>query len=133
VIILLLAIGLGLTGCAAHAPYFRLDSSLQRDIRTFNSSQYVPLIRLCDVYGIDYKWDGLVKTVTLQRKAHSVVLRAASDRMLVDGDEERLDRPAVIREGVFFVPVSFARNTLGPMLAEAPVVRKLPPAEEAKR
>ena len=101
-----------IAGCAAQAPYLRMDSSLTKDICTFNSTQYVPLVRLCDVYGLTWKWDPFIRTATIEKNG-KIVLRAGSDRILVNGSEKRLDRPVVFNESTVFVPVSFVRNGIG--------------------
>src|SRR3989338_6385000 len=47
-VIVIFILALFAAGCAAKAPYLRLDSSLEGDIRVYNDLQYVPLVRLCD-------------------------------------------------------------------------------------
>ncbi|MBI5143753.1 MAG: N-acetylmuramoyl-L-alanine amidase [Candidatus Omnitrophica bacterium] len=121
-----------LTGCAAQAPYLRLDSSLQNDIRTFDDIQYVPLIRLCEAYGLDWKWDPFIKTAAIERKGKRIILRDGSDRILVNGDEKRLDRPVLTNGGIVFVPISFIRNNLG-AIVETPSFKKLPEAGILKK
>ena len=122
----------GLTGCATQASYFRLDSSLQKDIRGFNSTQYVPLIRLCDVYGLECRWDSFIKTATLQKRSNNIVLRAGSDRVLINGMERRLEGTVIFNGGAVFVPVSFVKNNLGPMVGAVPVER-IPEAEISRK
>ena len=121
-----------LAGCATHAPYLRLDSVLQNDIRTFGGIQYLPLIRLCEAYGLEWKWDPFIKTATIERKGKRIILRDGSDRILVNGDEKRLDRPVLMNGGIVFVPISFVRNNLG-AIAEAPSFKKPPEVGIAKK
>lgn len=121
-----------LAGCATQATYLRLDSSLQKDIRTFDGIQYVSLIRLCEAYGLDWKWDPFVKTATIERRTKRITLRDGSDRILVNGDEKRLDRPVLTHGGVVFVPISFVRNNLG-SIVERPSFREMPPTEVPKK
>ncbi|MBI4974885.1 MAG: N-acetylmuramoyl-L-alanine amidase [Candidatus Omnitrophica bacterium] len=132
----ILIMGLGLilsfSGCATHAPYLRLDSVLQNDIRTFDGIQYVPLIRLCEAYGLDWKWDTFIKTAAIERKGKRIILRDGSDRILVNGDEKRLDRPVLTNGGIVFVPISFIRNNLG-AIVETPSFKKLPEAGISKK
>ncbi|MDP2912730.1 MAG: N-acetylmuramoyl-L-alanine amidase [Candidatus Omnitrophota bacterium] len=108
-------------GCATRSAYFKLDPSLQREIQSFGGAQYVPLARLCDVYGLDCKSDDLINTATIQRKSGRIVLRAGSGTILVNGAAKRLERPVVMSGGSLFVPVSFAKNVLGPIIGTAPV------------
>jgi len=111
------------SGCATHAPYFKLDSSLQKDIRTFAGGSYVPLERLCGVYGVECRWDSFIKTATLKKLSNNIVLRADSDVILFNGNLEKLERPVVFYGGTVFVPVSFARSYLGAITARAPAER----------
>jgi len=119
------------SGCATHAPYFKLDSSLAGDIRNFGGAQYLPLARLCDVYGLDYKWDSFIRTATIEKKSGRIVFRTDSDTMLLNGEKKKLDRPVVLQGGEVFVPVSFARSSLGPIIGTALSVR--PPEESTPK
>ncbi len=101
-----------LAGCAAQGPYLRLDTSLEKDIKTFNGTQYVPLAKLCDVYGLSWKWDTFTRTATIEKKG-VIVLRAGSDKLLINGTEKKLEGPVVMQAGAVFVPISFVRNGLG--------------------
>lgn len=124
-IITLFLVILFLTGCATQAPYVRLDSSLEKDIRTFDGVQYLPLIRLCNIYGLSWKWDPFIKTATIEKKGKRIILMDGSDRILVNGNEKRLDRPVLMNGGIVFVPASFVRNNLRGIV-EVPSFEKLP-------
>lgn len=108
-----------LAGCASQTPYLKLDSSLGKDIRTFEGIQYIPLVKVCDVYGINWKWDSFIKTATIEKKGKSIILMAGSDRILIGGNEKKLEKPVLLSGGAVFVPVSFVRNNLG-YIVEAP-------------
>ncbi|MFA6078577.1 MAG: N-acetylmuramoyl-L-alanine amidase [Candidatus Omnitrophota bacterium] len=101
-----------LAGCAAQGPYLKLDTSLTKDIKTINGTQYVPLAKLCDVYGLSWKWDTFTRTATIEKKG-SIVLRAGSDKLLINGSEKKLDGPVLMQAGAVLVPISFVRNGLG--------------------
>ena len=85
------ALALFIAGCAAQAPYLKLDPSLNKDVRVFNDVSYVPLPKLCDVYGIDCKWDSYIRTAVLVKNGR-IILRAGSDRILVNDSEKRLSK-----------------------------------------
>jgi len=121
-----------ISGCATQAPYFKLDSSLQKDIRNFGGVQYIPLTKLCDVYLLDCKWDSFIRTATIQKKANRIVLRADSDTILLNGEEKKIDRPVIFCGGAVFVPLSFARNNLRPMIGAIPA-EGLPKEELPKK
>ena len=131
-LIIILIVTIFLAGCATQAPHFRLDSSLQKDVRTFSGVEYVPLVRLCDVYGLDYKWDSFIKTVTIQKKSNCIVLRSGSDRILVNGVEKKLCRPIILSAGAVFIPTSFAKNMLGLIIGAAPSA-KVPEISPVKK
>jgi len=118
----LLAVGL-LAGCATRASYFRLDPSVSSDIRNIDGFQYVPLARLCEVYGLDCKWDAVVRTATITRAPDVVVLRAGSATILTNGTACSIGRPVVLSNGAVFVPLSFVRTGLASMITRpaAPV------------
>jgi N-acetylmuramoyl-L-alanine amidase len=111
-----------LSGCASRAPYLKLDSSLQKDITVFNNTQYLPLVRLCDVYGLNWKWDPYTKTATIERKGR-IVLMAGSSSMLVNGVAVELGKPVMQTGGAVYVPVSFVRQGLG-SIVESPFSAK---------
>ncbi len=102
-----------IAGCAAQAPYLRLDTSLEKDIKVFDGARYIPLIRLCDVYNVNCKWDSFTKTATLERKGKRITLRTGSERILVNDNAVTLDKPVLLSGGTVFVPVLFVRNNLG--------------------
>ena len=125
--IALLGITFFLAGCATKSAYLKMDSSLQKDLRTFSGSQYVPLIRLVEVYGLEWKWDSFTQTASIEKGTERIVLRGGSDRILVDGSEKKLEKPVLLDGGAVFVPVSFVRNNLK-AIAEAPFLAKVPEA-----
>jgi len=115
-----IALALFLAGCAAETPYLKLNPSLGQDIRNFSGTQYLPLARLCEVYGLGYKLDAFTNTATVEKGSIQIILRSGSETILSNGVEKRLDRPAILAGGAIFVPVSFARNSLGPVVGAKP-------------
>ena len=115
-IIAITMLALLVAGCAAQGPYLKMDPSLAKDVRVYDDIQYVPLIKLCETYGIDWKWDSFIRTAVLN-KSGKIVLRAGSDRILINGKESKLTRPVVFSNGTLYVPVSFVRNNLGHIVA----------------
>lgn len=101
-----------ISGCAAQSPYLKLDPSLNKDIRVFNDVQYVPLLKLCETYGIDWRWDSVLRTAVITKNGR-IVLRAGSDRILINDDGKKLSGPVVFTNGAVYVPMSFVRSDLG--------------------
>lgn len=109
-----------IAGCAAQTPYLKLDSSLQKDIRTINSYQYIPLDEVCKFYQVSCKTDNFINKAILEKGSGSILLRAGSDRIIVNGRFEKLDRPVILYSGIIFVPVSFIRNNMGSIVSIEP-------------
>ncbi|MBN2453662.1 MAG: N-acetylmuramoyl-L-alanine amidase [Candidatus Omnitrophica bacterium] len=122
-----------LAGCATRAPYVRLDPALQGAVCVINGYQYVPLVKLCDTYGISCEWDTFTKTASLKSGSTSIVLRGGSEGILVDGFERGIERPVIVSGGTVFVPVSFARNTIAPLAASAVTRRREAAPERPKK
>ena len=121
-----------LSGCAAGTHYVRLDSTLQKDVRSFDGTQYIPLVKICDAYGLDCRWDSFIRTATVKRGSKSIVLRTGSDTILVNGAKKKLDKPVILSAGAVFVPVSFVHSNLGAIAETAPV-REIPRHETPKK
>ncbi|MDP3730161.1 MAG: N-acetylmuramoyl-L-alanine amidase [Candidatus Omnitrophota bacterium] len=116
--VFIFAAALLIAGCASQAPYLKLDPSLNTDIRVYENVQYVPLIKLCEAYGIEWKWDSFIRTAVIKRKNGKIILRPGSDRILVNGEERKLGSPVIFTNGAVFVPVTFVKNDLG-LIVEA--------------
>jgi N-acetylmuramoyl-L-alanine amidase len=129
-IILIMALAFFISGCAAQAPYLRMDPVLNRDVRVFNDVQYVPLIKLCEVYGLDWKWDPFTRTAVITKNGR-IILREGSNRALINENEKKLSGPVVFTNSTVYVPTSFVRSDLGSIVLRGPVERaiKEPPAK----
>jgi len=115
-------------GCATRAPYLKFEPSLQRDLKTINGAQYVGLIRVCEAYGLEWKWDVYARTATVERRG-KIVLRPGSSQVLVNGSAARLDRPVVFSGGAVYVPASFVRTELGSIVEARPKGVEVKPEE----
>jgi N-acetylmuramoyl-L-alanine amidase len=71
------------------------------------------------VYNIDCKWDGFMRTAVLVKNGR-IILRAGSDRILVNDSEKKLPSPVVFNNSAVYVPESFVRNTLVLIMGPAP-------------
>ena len=116
-----------LAGCATSTSYRRLSPALSGEITNIAGYQYVPLMKLCNAYGVNCKWDAIAGTATINGRSDKIVLRSGSDLVLVNGVAKRLDRPIVLSGGTVFVPVSFAVCDITPIALKtftAPAVRQ---------
>jgi len=119
-----------IAGCAAQGPYLKIDPSLNKEARVVNDVSYLPLSKLCDVYGIDCKWDSFMRTAVLVKNGR-IILRAGSDRILVNDSEKKLSNPVVFSNSAVYVPESFVRNTLVLIMSARPA-EKVPARAERK-
>ncbi len=115
-IILLCCAAAFLAGCATQVSHFRLDASLQKDLKAFNGTEYLSLAKACDFYGLDYRYDGFARTATIRKGSNRIVVRAESERALVNGEMVKVDRPVILSGNILFAPLSFVKNNLGPMI-----------------
>lgn len=113
-----------IAGCASRGPYLKLDPSLNTDIKVHENVQYVPLIKLCDIYGIGWKWDSFIRTAIITHKNGKIILRPGSNRILVNGEYRKLSSPVICINGAVFVPVTFVKNTLGLIFEARPSAKK---------
>lgn len=107
-----------ISGCATQGPYFKLDNALTRDIRAFHGAEYVPLVRICDVYKFQWKYDELSRQVSVEHRGSVIDLMVGSDRIRVNGVERKLDRDVIMENGAVMVPVSFARSGIAYILKQ---------------
>lgn len=123
--ILSLAAGaaLSLSGCAAGGPYLKMDSSLQKDIRTFDGIQYIPLVKLCERYKLRCDWDTFTRVARLEKNGKYITLRAGSNKILANGNDRALERPVLARDNAVFVPVSFVKYNLRDLVGEMALER----------
>src|SRR3989338_282601 len=91
ILIFAFCVSLFLAGCATGGPHLKFDSSLVKDIRTFDSVEYIPLIKLCDRYNLKYDWDPFARTAKIERGGKSIVLRAGAKSILVNGNERTIE------------------------------------------
>jgi len=122
-IVVIFLAALLIAGCASQGPYLKLDPSLNTDIRVYENVQYVPLIRLCEIYGIEWKWDSFIRTAVITKNG-KIILRPGSDRILVNSEERKLGSPVVFNNGAVFVPITFVKNDLGLIVAPRALAEK---------
>ncbi|MDD5437367.1 MAG: N-acetylmuramoyl-L-alanine amidase [Candidatus Omnitrophica bacterium] len=122
-----------MAGCAAQGSYFRIDTSLQKEVRAFNGGEYISLARLSDFYSLDYKYDTFTQTALISKASTKLVVRAGSDRALVNRAVVKIDRPVVLSGNALFVPLTFVKTYFGPLVSYLPPRRPVPQVEGPKR
>jgi N-acetylmuramoyl-L-alanine amidase len=133
IIILIACAATLLAGCATQSAYFRLDTSLQKDIRAFNGAEYISVAKLCDFYNLDYKYDSFAQAASIRKGSSRIVVRAGGERALVNGEMVKLDRPVTSSAGTLFVPLSFVKAKIGPIIGYIPPAKFKLPLEGPRR
>ena len=122
-----------LAGCATQVSHFRLDASLQKDLKIFNGSDYISAAKVCDFYGLDYKYDSFARVAVIQKGSNRIVIRPEGERALVNGEMVKIDRPAVLSAGALFIPLSFVKNNLSAVIGYIPPAKVQAEREGPKR
>jgi len=107
--VLLLLLTLALGGCAYHQDFVRMpEDPLYNQTVMFNDVGYIPLLRFCDYYDLDYSWDLASQRIELKKGQKSVVLRPDSSFALADGTAITLDHPVKYKDGSAYIPARSA-------------------------
>jgi len=95
---------------------------------------YISLVSLCDLKGIDLKYDTFTRTINLNKEAHRIDLRVGDTLALVDGEAQHLKQPIDIYQGMVVVPYRFKTEVLDVLFKEAyPPVKAVLPLIKIKR
>ena len=119
---------MSLSGCVAGGPYLKMDSSLQKDMRTFDGIQYIPLVKLCERYKLRCDWDTFTRVARLEKNGKYITLRAGSNKIIVNGSDRALERPVLAKDNTILVPVSFVKHDLKDLVGEA-ILERAPERE----
>lgn len=104
-IVIILTAACTLFGCAYHAEIVTLpDSPLYNQTALFNNVRYVPVLRYCDYYNLDWKWDLVAQRIEINKGTTTVTLRPGSAVALVNGRAIELDYPVEYSEGAAYLP-----------------------------
>lgn len=108
-IVLLTTISIALFGCAYRGEFVRMpDAALYHETLVFNNVQYVPLLRFCNYYELDWDWDLVSQRIEIKRGGKTVTLMPDSSRALVNEKAIRLDHPVEYKDGTAYIPAQSA-------------------------
>ena len=108
-IVLILIIGLLFGGCAYHHEIVMApDNPLYNRTAIFNNIQYVPILRYCKYYNLDWDWDLVSQRIEITRDNRTLVLRPNSNLALIDNKPIKLEHPVEYRNGAAYLPVKSA-------------------------
>lgn len=96
-------------GCTYHAGFVKMpEGPLYSQAVVLNNVQYLPLLKFCDYYNLDYSWDLPAQRIELKKGGKAVVLRPDSSFALVDGEAITLNHPIEYRNGAAYIPARSA-------------------------
>ncbi|MFA5350699.1 MAG: N-acetylmuramoyl-L-alanine amidase [Candidatus Omnitrophota bacterium] len=102
-----------LTGCATVAPRSAIPAY------SINGVIYYPLVSLCDLRGVDIKYDTLIRTAYLNKDSKYVNLRAGDTLVLVNDSIMHLNSPVDIYRGTIVVPKQFKEQIFDILFPQA--------------
>lgn len=71
-----------------------------------NDIEYIPLIHICQAYGISYDWHAQANKIKLYAKGELVTFALHEDLFDLNGSIKNLEKPVQIYEGALMVPKS---------------------------
>jgi len=99
------------SGCAYHADIVRTpDISIYNETVMFNNIRYVPLLRFCDYYSLNWNWDLVSQRIEISSsdKKRNVIFMPDSKLALVNGRTVELSYPVEYKSGTAYIPVKTA-------------------------
>jgi len=73
-------------------------------------TRYLPLMLVCDAYGIDWTWDPVLKAANLKNGKREVKLIVGEYRVYTNGVINVQERPVVFHKGAVCIPSSFLKT-----------------------
>jgi len=102
-----------LSGCATVTPQSAIPAY------SINGATYYPLVSLCDLRGVDIKYDTLIRTVYLDKDTKRVNIRAGDTMVLVNDNIMNLNSPIDIYQGTIVVPKQFKEQIFDILFPQA--------------
>ncbi|MFA7706536.1 MAG: N-acetylmuramoyl-L-alanine amidase [Candidatus Omnitrophota bacterium] len=102
-----------LSGCATVTPQSAIPAY------SINGVTYYPLVSLCDLRGVDIKYDTLIRTVYLDKDTKRVNIRAGDTMVLVNDNIMNLNSPIDIYQGTIVVPKQFKEQIFDILFPQA--------------
>lgn len=110
------------------------EKTLEAPAYKIRGTEYLPLVLICDAYGIDWKWDPASMTVDLSRGNTAARLRVGEYKVYVNGALSVQERPVVLHKGAVCIPSDFLRtvfNSLFSASQPAPAGQTAIPLQQA--
>lgn len=104
-----MVIAFTLSGCAYHSEFVRTpDVSLYNQTTTFHNTRYIPVLRFCDYYDLDWDWDLISERIEIKKGRNKVVLKPHSNLALINNKPKELTHPVEYKDGAAYIPVKTA-------------------------
>lgn len=98
-----------LSGCAYHADILKLpEEPLYNQTVMFNNVQYLPLLRFCSYYNLDWDWDLVSQKIKLEKGEDTVILRPDSRLALLNDKPIKLEHLVAYKEGAAYISAESA-------------------------
>ncbi|RYG34669.1 copper amine oxidase N-terminal domain-containing protein [bacterium] len=79
----------------------------------FHGSSYVALTPNLRKLGGEVEWDNATKSATVTLNGKTATVRMAEESVTVDGVQQPLSGPSLVKDDVLYVPASFFRDVFG--------------------
>jgi len=116
--VLFILIVLVFSGCAT------LPTGDGLPVYSIGGTAYYPLVSLCELRGVDFKYDTLTMAAALAKDGKRINLRPGSTLILVDDRPMRLKEPVDIYQGAVVVPRQFKEQIIDVLFKPSALARK---------
>ena len=108
-ILIVITLALFLTSCAYHHEIVRTpDIPLYNQTVMLNNIQYIPLLKYCEYYNLDWDWDLVSQKIKIKKNQNTMVLRPNSEYALFNNRTVALDYPVEYKNGAAYIPITTA-------------------------
>ena len=97
------------SGCAYHHEMVKLpEEPLYDHTVTIDKVGYVPLLKFCSYYNLNWSWDLEAQKIEIKRGESSLILRPNSRFALLNDKKIRLEHPIEYKNGAAYIPIESA-------------------------
>jgi len=93
------------------------EKTLESPAYKIRGTDYLPLVLICDAYGIDWKWDAASMMVDLKRGSSTIRLRVGEYKVYANGALSLQERPVILHKGAVCIPSDFLRTVFNDMFS----------------
>lgn len=93
---------------------------------SLNGMKYISLISLCEKEGLDWNYDIVTKTITLEKAGQRIVVQPDESMVLVNGAMKDLRAPVRMDKGAVLLPIRFQQEIIDPLFKQNVVIVEKP-------